>query len=1036
MRCPVEVSSSDRIMNTSRKRRRYPRMSTAKIKICCNVIAVLLLLLLLCSSINILVHALIVPYQTSMYNNRLSHHRHQQSKKIWGIQQNTNSYTSYVHSSTIQTYMTAISTAISKAPSTDSQTTTKPRIKGQSATQPNTKKKQTKKSNKKRKQQKSKSKSKVVQEVEPWNANYNTSLRTQRRIQSAAYKGSNSQGEERAQAILQTLLSSSPTECNAANIVCALTLSSKALPRRRNINSPFPSPSSSTTKVEEALQTSLQQTLSILQTLIKQNKLTPRQLCNASWSIAKYVEYEPSLYLSSLNHSQQQRHSPHKGATMLKDVKKWNLNQSTITTKNEIQQQGMESLIEEILNLIALRIVEHLEDTRFDNSLPTPSKSTSSKTGKSNKQQQQLKKKKHRVQPGELSMLLWSFATIKRRDCPPGWEVPRRLERLSTNNEKNVASSEEGEESGGEEREARREDSGYEKENVDYVTFTNDGHEEENVDYVTFVEFDDSSKSASANRQQSQKKKKEYTSITSKLFDAAAIAFCQGEGSAVKQLSSSTGTADENPTTLLKACKWSELSNIAWSYATRGAYRTKEGEAMLSFFAKEATRRIEYCNTSSSQSSSSSGGDKDCNNILPRDVIQIAWALGTMESDNVSVGDSLVHLVDAINNYWIMNGSFRPLQKWTCADLVQMATALAHGRLDNQDVLMAVYEESLERIRISRQDPTKKHGGFSTSEISILLWVQARLYLTSKFGSVYETFPNTASRALLERMDRNSDYIEQGELLPPMRMQQYGLGSQEQANLAWSLTVLETYDDNVVILLQNIFHAASANDEGIIQLEHAHQLWQSYFLLSKDCPEAVKYVPQEFSQYLEEKWNIEKGRRKTSSSRHRAISQTLTLMKVAHRNEYDEDVDVAIVLDEDSMWTHTAKEDFSSCFDGFDDNVMNSKQWKKVAMEFDGPHHFTVMASSGKDLEAMANGEKIKPRVLGHTVLKYRLLKKKGWTVVRIPYYEFDKIPFWASMERQRYLQRALKTHEKIEFSDIDISEYKAMPSTRHSRFD
>ena len=47
----------------------------------------------------------------------------------------------------------------------------------------------------------------------------------------------------------------------------------------------------------------------------------------------------------------------------------------------------------------------------------------------------------------------------------------------------------------------------------------------------------------------------------------------------------------------------------------------------------------------------------------------------------------------------------------------------------------------------------------------------------------------------------------------------------------------------------------------------------------------------------------------------------------------------------------------------------------------------------------MEGGVKITtPRVLGHTVLKYRLLKKKGWTVVRIPYYEFDKIPFWASM--------------------------------------
>ena len=40
------------------------------------------------------------------------------------------------------------------------------------------------------------------------------------------------------------------------------------------------------------------------------------------------------------------------------------------------------------------------------------------------------------------------------------------------------------------------------------------------------------------------------------------------------------------------------------------------------------------------------------------------------------------------------------------------------------------------------------------------------------------------------------------------------------------------------------------------------------------------------------------------------------------------------------------------------------------------------------------------------------------------------------SKERQRYLQRALKTHEKIEFSGIDVSEYKAMGRNRKSRFD
>jgi len=267
-----------------------------------------------------------------------------------------------------------------------------------------------------------------------------------------------------------------------------------------------------------------------------------------------------------------------------------------------------------------------------------------------------------------------------------------------------------------------------------------------------------------------------------------------------------------------------------------------------------------------------------------------------------------------------------------------------------------------------------------------------------------------------------------------------GLGSQEQANLAWSLTVLENYDDDVVTLLQNIFHAASSSsggdgddDECLIQLEHAHQLWQSYFLLSHDRPDAVRLVPMEFAQYLEEKWNAEKGRRKSSSSRHTAISRTLDLMGVAHRNEVDEDVDVAIVLEGDGgKWTRAA---VRVADPGAVANEGDGR--RKVAVEFDGPHHFTVAASTGEELRLMEEGAKLAPpRVLGHTVLKYRLLKKKGWTVVRIPYYEFDKIPFWASMERQRYLQRALKTHDKIEFSGIDISEYKVMPPTRHSRFD
>ena len=140
------------------------------------------------------------------------------------------------------------------------------------------------------------------------------------------------------------------------------------------------------------------------------------------------------------------------------------------------------------------------------------------------------------------------------------------------------------------------------------------------------------------------------------------------------------------------------------------------------------------------------GDGAAADSILPRDAIQIAWALGTMGSDNGDVGNALIHLVDAIRGHWIDGRkSRRPLAGWTCPDLAQMATAMAHGRLDNQDVLPAVYEESLGRILAGsgsdgRRGPWRNNrgadGGFSTAKISILLWVQARLYLTPKFGEV------------------------------------------------------------------------------------------------------------------------------------------------------------------------------------------------------------------------------------------------------------------------------------------------------------
>lgn len=764
----------------------------------------------------------------------------------------------------------------------------------------------------------------------PWEADFCTSRKTQTKIQSAASNNEDLEPVQCSQTILQTLLDTPSTECNPANIVCALTLSAKTL-RAEGVHR-------SNLKATDEFPQTLIETLGVLQMLVDCGKLSPRQLCNAAWAVAKHVEFDETIFCRK--------------TISFVYIKGDGSNYSSVDVKEQQNGYGLDEQIDKVFDSIAVRMIDHLERIR----------------GRS---LHESNNKKH-VQTGELAMLLWAYAAAKPRDRPPGWEQPRRMEQVSTEPLKPVK---------GKYRE---------------------GH------FVTFV-----STSLKKDDDNDGEKTTQQRSITSRLFDAAAIAFCLGEGAAALK------SPDNADTSMLKKCTWNELSNVAWSFATRGAW-TKQSDAMMTFLAREATRRL----TLAMQAPPIlTGGRRNpyCK-VLPRDIVQIAWALGVMESDNVSVGDALVYLVDAINEYWVnneSNESYRQMRYWKSTDLVQLASALAHGRLDNQSVLTAIYEESLERLRRPTHD---NRCSFSTSELSILLYVQARLQ--AKDGSAFADFPTAACGAILNQISLNK--AEERETLAAM--ENIGLLSQEQANLAWSLTVLGRFDENIVLLLQNVFHAASSSRSGGIQLEHAHQLWQSYFILSDDCPAAVKFVPVEFSKYLEQRWLMEKSRIKHSSSRHRAISRTLELLRVGHQNEYNEDVDVAIVLKDDSPFTHKAQKNVGA--------MDETRARHKIAVEFDGPQHFTLMASTGKDLSLMESGTKIIPRVLGHTVLKYRMLKKKGWTVIRIPYYEWDKIPHWASMERQRYLQRCLKTHQEIQFSGVDISEYKPIPQTRHSRFD
>lgn len=724
--------------------------------------------------------------------------------------------------------------------------------------------------------------------AEPWRAGYNVSTQTQARIKEAGNRSNNRSNIDRATAVLQTLLKTPPHKCNEANIVCALTLSAKAM---------LPS-----TPITNKFRSLLYETLDILHQLVTEKRLNARQLCNVVWAIAKHYNRDhtilpppPETTAMSTEH-------------MLGVAEAWILQAESDDTA--------EKRLKETVDMIATQLTDILES-----------------------------EKKRKPKVGEMCMACWAYGVLQPRRRPPGWMVPPQIGRIPNSKKKAPKP----------------------QQNVEFVTFEQWAQEEDEA--MGFGSPED---------------------CIDRFFDAVGDALCRHQ--------QEDGNEKLLGAPLVESCSWSEIANVAWAYASHGYCQTPSSEAAIRGLAHEAALRL-----------------RESFSVQPRDVAQLVWAIGTLQSDNFRLADDLVGLIDAVSCHWGLGETHaettlsneRPLYQWTCPDLVQLAISSAHGRIDNRPLLRAVYEEALNRLQEDDGSAYSQRRHFRLWEVSVLLWAQARLYLREPEGQVFEKFAAEAPKWLAQSLGQGNKSLED-----------IGIGAQEQANLAWSLTVLEQYhSEEAIRLLKAIFAEASASSEKrhIIQLEHAHQLWQALYMLEEACPSAVEGVPQWFRDYLQEKWSMEKARRKKSSARHRSLSDTLSLMNVAHFNEHDEDIDVAIVLREGASWTSQTRQ-----------GDQNGSKFK-VAVEFDGPNHFT---------RETANANDEKPRALGHTVLKYRLLKREGWTVVRVPYYEFDKIPFWASQERQRYLQRLLKTHANLRFSTVDVSEYKAPVPNRQTRFD
>ena len=772
-----------------------------------------------------------------------------------------------------------------------------------------------------------------------WKANYKVSSLTQKKIKSAAKMRASP--IVRASAILKTFLNTDPKLCNPTNLVCALTLSAKIVPRNAQRRHEF--------------RELLHEALDILSVLVKKNQLNTRQLANAAWAIAKHYSNDELILPPSFTKSSSMSYlqgdadaDAGDGSTLVSLSEKWDLDEE----KNKQKYQTEERVLETLEN-IAQQLMDTME--MMDEGEGVTS-SSSSPNGR--KQMNEV----------EMSMLCWAYAVIFPRNIPAGWELPPRSSQM-------------------------------EKMQFDTLQRTNDGsnididrnkNENGNEETVTFETIQDSSTII-------EEKEEDYVAISyvDRLFDTIAETIVREQSDGLS---------------MIQTFRWKELSSITWSYANRGYCQSKSSLDLILHLADAATARIE-------KAAWVGGGDE----ILPRDLSEIAWALGVMQTDNYILSDPLEDFITALDNHIIGTGVQRPLRYWKSADCVQLAIALGHGRLDRQSLLTEIYSEALRSMNEVRKEVRGNEKIFQDFELVVLLWVQARLYLTSDICQVFDDFAEMVPGALLYRMHMADNASSATLDDTKLAFDRIRLGAQERANLAWSLTILEKFNSQDSIdILRCIFNVSSAacKDGDLIRLEHGHQLWQSLFILEEECPRAVDHVDNETFQFLKKMWYREKTRHKTSSARHRSLSDTLNFMGVKHYNEHDEDIDLALVLKTESKWTNAA------------DLIDTEDCAQRVAVEFDGPSHFTKM------LQVVPGEKPEPPRALGHTVLKYRLLKRQGWTIVRVPFYEYDRIPFWASMERQRYVQRKLKTHANLKFSGVDISEYKAPVPNRKSRFD
>ncbi|KAL6783637.1 hypothetical protein ACKKBF_B05255 [Auxenochlorella protothecoides x Auxenochlorella symbiontica] len=268
------------------------------------------------------------------------------------------------------------------------------------------------------------------------------------------------------------------------------------------------------------------------------------------------------------------------------------------------------------------------------------------------------------------------------------------------------------------------------------------------------------------------------------------------------------------------------------------------------------------------------------------------------------------------------------IQEYTSQNLSNLAWSFAKCTYQDDDLMRAIAQRSIE----IKQDLSLQH-------LSNLLWAYATLKFT------VPAFQTVMTQEVKHRLQTDTFNLQQ------------------ISNMTWSLAVLEALDEEAWdLFIEALRPDVLGMPPSEIPDEALSQVFQALMLMQVTKPDGKWDIPDELRMGGRKSW-LSNTKNVTISEFHSEVSRMLSSMGINHEFEH---------LTEDRLFS-----------------VDIALSDEKIALEADGPHHFTA-----NTLQPLAD-----------MYWRRTLLHARGWRVVSVPFYH------WAGAEdedRRALLRRLL----------------------------